>query len=165
MTKVELAYVAGIVDGEGCITVTQGSMCNDGHKRHDLFVCVWNNNKELINWLQSQMGGSSYGRNQGGNRKDNYCWRLTSKKALRFLLLLYPYLRVKKPQAKIGIEFQKQRKIYGRNHLKTNEAWEREEKLFLQIKQLNQRGRPQTPTERSERKGGIVSPTGEVLIP
>lgn len=104
MKKTDLAYVAGIIDGEGCIGIYK-------HKhRYYLQVAVHMTNEWLVNWLSFAFKGSisTYGYyRKRENCQKEWAWNLTGKKALVFLELVYPYLKLKKPQAEIAIQFQK----------------------------------------------------------
>lgn len=89
---VRLAYIAGIIDGEGNIGANgeQGK----GYKR---VVCVANTNTDLMMWL-SQFGGSVTPKRGGlASKKQCYVWRITAAEEIRELLLaVRPYLIVKR---------------------------------------------------------------------
>ena len=53
LSETQKAYLAGIVDGEGCI-----SFCKIGSFLY-LGVSVANTNKPLINWLRTNLGGTA----------------------------------------------------------------------------------------------------------
>jgi hypothetical protein len=102
-------YLAGIVDGEGCI-------CLYGAKRADckyhctLQVVVYNTSTVLMKWLVKHVGGKYYTRtaNGYGNKpgKIQYVWHPSgAKNRENFLLGILPYLVIKKEQAKVALEF------------------------------------------------------------
>ena len=90
-----LAYIAGILDGEGCIT-----RAND----HPI-VQVGMTDEPVVRWL-AQIGGTlrvEDGPNRG-NRKPLYRWRLLAASDVEgFLRAVFPWLRVKRQQAENAI--------------------------------------------------------------
>lgn len=92
-------YLAGIVDGEGCFTI--------GVKKCGNFspvITVGMAEPEIPNLLKETFGGNVYV-SQGKYRK-MYRWNLRNfPKMLHAVNSLYPYLRVKKPQADLFKEF------------------------------------------------------------
>lgn len=106
MKKTDLAYAAGIVDGEGCIgirrKVQQGRFLS-----YDMRVSVGMANEWLPKWLRFAFGGSlTYYKSKQKNRQDQWAWRITSNQALGFLKLILPYLTIKRPEAELAIAFQ-----------------------------------------------------------
>lgn len=100
-----LAYLAGIIDGEGCISL---------HERKDRRSChgqiqVQMSNPQAVNLLRDLFGGN-FGLWQRPNRPehaDQYKWAATGKRAAVVCETLLPYLRVKKAQALNLIALQK----------------------------------------------------------
>ena len=92
------SYIAGIIDGEGSITITRKSSgC------YSLVVTVANNNMNLHNFLKACFNGTI----SSSNRNARTCqWRLVANQAKNFLVLIAPYLLLKQEQAYLGIEFQ-----------------------------------------------------------
>ena len=103
-----LAYTAGIIDGEGCITicVTNG---NNGKTFPYAITEVVNTNYDLIVWLNSTFGGSVRTRDPGGICKLTHIWELSGRMCLEFLTAILPYLKLKSKQAEIVINFQQRR--------------------------------------------------------
>jgi hypothetical protein len=105
-----LAYIAGLFDGEGSIVIG----CSPGRTKQAnpsywLQVSITNTDRELIDWLHSTLGGhiadGSHNPSRGKQRPC-WAWRATSRQAQSFLQKILPYLRTKKSQALIAIEFQ-----------------------------------------------------------
>jgi hypothetical protein len=98
-----LAYVAGLVDGEGSIVIGCSHRANR-LPNHWLQVGITNIDKELIDWLLNTFGGhlSDY------SHRPRHCWvwRVMGNEAKQFLQSILPYLRIKKKQAEIAIAFQ-----------------------------------------------------------
>lgn len=133
MTSQELAYAAGILDGEGSIIIS--------HTKYQyavLFVTVSNTHHGVIKWLHKNFGGSVY-QNKQPKRKLCYKWTLCSNQAVRFLEVIYPFLMIKKERAKIAIKFQNKKSKQGTGpsniKIKQNDL-----KVYYQMKRLNQVG-------------------------
>lgn len=115
----QLAYTAGIIDGEGSISLLRGE--SRPVQYFGLAVQVGSTTEWLLLWLESEYGGHIYKFN--GNRpksKPAWKWRINGKFALEFLELIVPYLHIKKPQAELAIKFQSRKNL--RNNPVMNEA-------------------------------------------
>ncbi len=139
MRKTDLAYVAGIVDGEGCI----GLYLHQSKKRRPFYVLqvtVANTNEWLIQWLKFSFGGSVHLRicDEPTNCRPQWYWIIAAKKALEFLMLVSPYLRLKKPQAEIAVRFQEAKRHRGRPHTDGEIAIDEAERILMAS--LNKRG-------------------------
>lgn len=112
MKKTGLAYMAGIIDGEGCIHITRK---NSKGKALILSVAVGMSSPRIPYILQAHFGGVVIIRPIGQCRNTHlfWTWRVQARKALTFLDAISPYLLEKKQQAEIGICFQKNRKGQG----------------------------------------------------
>jgi hypothetical protein len=106
-----LAYVAGLLDGEGCILISRHKKQRASGKvglEYFFQVGITNTDKPIIDWLKTTFGGnvsnhSSSSKNKG---KPGWQWRLSSKHARPFLVSILPHLRIKQKQAALAIEFQ-----------------------------------------------------------
>lgn len=137
MKKTDLAYAAGIVDGEGCI-----SFCYSHKKYQALLVEVTNTNEWLVRWFSFVFGGRTYFQNDkrrvGPKYKPIFRWIIRSTEALEFLKLIYPYLMLKKTQADIAIKFLNMRGRKGR-HFTAEERLIAEAQSIL-LRSLNKKG-------------------------
>jgi hypothetical protein len=89
-----LAYVAGLLDGEGCIGFTQ---CRTNMIPR---IIITNTNKELIEMLYKEFGGCIRAAKKGKEHwKSAYHWVVTSKLAISFLIKIQKYLILKYDQA------------------------------------------------------------------
>ena len=92
------AYAAGLVDGEGCITI-------ENQRNHMyLLIQVCNTDPRVCIWLKERFGGAIRTQQQK-NWKRMYRWAVTTVKAKEFLTAIYPYLIIKKEQADIAFAF------------------------------------------------------------
>src|ERR1043165_1661166 len=99
-TDADLAYCAGILDGEGYLGFMRSKRC------FGVRVGVGNTNKGLIDWLASTFASSVYvkhGPQNGCKAQWNTFW--DGARAGEFLAKVYPYLRSKKPQAKVIMSY------------------------------------------------------------
>lgn len=103
MEPTKIAYLAGLVDGEGCISIVRqnrvDNLCN--------MLVVGMSDKEGPEMFKEVFGGSVLSRRRRHNYKVMYTWRVYSRQAARALEILYPYLVIKKKQADICLELAK----------------------------------------------------------
>lgn len=114
LTVPEAAYIAGILDGEGCLSVYRGGKCKwyKGEcPRFRASALVANTHLPLLEKLQSLIGGRIRRAHEGGIGQDGYlrkaCYELwLGPVVLRELLpQLIPYMIVKRKQAELVSEF------------------------------------------------------------
>ncbi len=140
--KLALAYVAGIVDGEGCICITTGKRVD--HKRGYttyLKVDVSNTNEWLIRWLKLSYGGYIGKRRAKALWKISWRWEIHHQKAADFLELILPYLQIKRPQAELAIFFQRAKR---RGVGLTDEEAAIQEAQRLLMGKYNKKGKEET---------------------
>lgn len=107
-----LAYTAGIIDGEGSICIVKFHRNRNRGYYFQLGVSVGNTNEYLMQWLKMHFGGyfAPLSRELKDTQKQVWQWMVTGNKAAEFLVLVLPYLQLKKSQAELAIKFQKNRK-------------------------------------------------------
>ncbi len=144
ISEADLAYTAGIIDGEGNIGIYPNTshLTKAGKTVHRMRVRVTNTDEWLIHWLKENYGGSigvvDRGTLYGRNWKPAWWWTLSCNPALRFLKLILPYLRLKKPQAELAVRFQEGK--HGRGRGPTPEELVVSEANRILIKAMNKRG-------------------------
>jgi len=133
MKKTDLAYTAGIIDGEGCIHIRrQQDKRYNNCLKYGLNVQVTSTDEWLCKWLQMAWGGSVYyGKKNNPKWRSYWCWSIVNRQALSFLKSISAYLRLKKPQADIAIQFQ-ERQQWGVNTTKETEALKEADRILLQ---------------------------------
>lgn len=106
MTNEEKAYMAGIIDGEGSISVNQQTQ--KGHKYNYLRVEVANSNPVLAPYMKRITGyGSIYiMKHLNPEWKDRINWAVFGFNAGNLLSDILPYLIVKKKQAEYGLKLR-----------------------------------------------------------
>ena len=127
LTETEKAYIAGIIDGEGNMSLSKMSNSEVSY-RVNLYIS--NTNKELINWLHHKFrNGVIYTVKSVGNRKQCYKYNLCHNLGANIIKVVFPYLIVKREQAKLILDYWDNR--FGRY----------DGEIFKdKIKYLNQRG-------------------------
>jgi hypothetical protein len=98
--KITRAYLAGFVDGEGCIGVYWV-----GRITPRIQVTIGNTNFQIIHELREAFGGSVTYRQQINNRKPCATIHWTDRKAVDLLVYLKPHLRIKLAAAQNAINF------------------------------------------------------------
>lgn len=103
LPETERAYLAGIIDGEGCLRFSKFS--NKGHPCFHVSVEIANTSKLLLAWLDERMPGAAYHtprKHKNPKWRDCYAWKVAgNRKALILLRELLPYLVIKKQQAEL----------------------------------------------------------------
>ncbi len=140
-TPTECAYAAGFVDGEGCISVyAQKSYDSEGRA---MAVRVSNTVRSVIEWFHARWGGSIGQSKAKGNQSVAYHWAISANKALLFLDDIYPYLLIKKRQAKWARRYQRY-VISRRWPNRTEKAWRLKVRFAEEFRIMNRRGRQDT---------------------
>lgn len=108
LAETDKAYIAGFFDGEGCISIHKGKIYGKSiNPYHRLTIHLANINENIIDYFVDFFGGykrTNY-KCRGKERPCHY-WVISTQKAANFLKLILPYLKIKKEQATIAIEFQ-----------------------------------------------------------
>ncbi len=144
------AYVAGLIDGEGCISIAKGTR---GHYSVRVEVGMTIKASALLEMLQAEYGGAIDSHRAATDRWEAALrWRILGSKAGPFLERMLPQLLLKEEQARLALKMEEIRASLPSGRW-TLEATERCERLRLRIKELNRKG----PTPRPE--PGLGSPT------
>lgn len=119
VSKTDLAYMAGIMDGEGSFSiskVTLRTVAGNPYFGYDCKIMVGNTSEVLIKWIAERFGGvyrvsvshvSKLAR-QWGQSQCKPCYRWTCegyRNQELFLLAIIPYLVIKREQAKVALEW------------------------------------------------------------
>jgi len=103
-----LAYLAGIIDGEGSINITSTKAPNSRNVSHALRMSVTNTSEALMVWLIDTFGsGRQMSRNTNpGKWATRYDWVVYGHQAEVVLRAVLPYLVIKRDQARLALEFR-----------------------------------------------------------
>jgi hypothetical protein len=133
----QLAYAAGLFDGEGCVSLYKIRDDPQG-PTYQLQTTVVLRQKEPLQRLLDQFGGSlTESKKRDPRWAPCWRWRHWSGGAADFLMAISPWLQVKQSQAALGIFFQSQRRRGGRRL--PEEAMAQFEQAGL-MRWLNQKG-------------------------
>ncbi len=93
----ELGYIAGMVDGEGFISIH-----TDEKNITRCYVTITSTNKTVIDWLGKKLGGTIHKRvHKNPKWLDYYVWKVSGNIQVKeFLLTIEPYLIIKKQRAR-----------------------------------------------------------------
>jgi hypothetical protein len=109
MKDTDLAYAAGLLDGEAYIGIKKnppkpGSDRVSASYHHCIQVRMVD--EGAIKFLSDLFGGSySLEKPHAAKGRPLYCWALGNKRAVYALAKVLPYLRVKRRQAEVVLEF------------------------------------------------------------
>ncbi len=104
MKRTDLAYIAGIFDGEGCIQIVKRT---DRNGQHSLRASLEMANEFIPNLLQFYFGGSVHKRDfRSRGWQIQWHWVVSSNKAKLFIEAILPYLKLKRNEAELGLKFQ-----------------------------------------------------------
>ena len=100
---IEAAYIAGIVDGEGCIGIYE--KCNAGNF---IQLTIANTDKGLIDYLQTMLHSNAVKspKDKRPRNKQSYSVTVDRERAHAVIKRIFPYLRVKNPQASLALRFK-----------------------------------------------------------
>ena len=106
MAENDLAYLAGIIDGEGCIDIPKQSKSTVRVPR-TIRIVITNTSPILIDWLVHKFDGKAYERKKGNYK--HRCWSVYwhCRKAEALLVEVLPYLKIKREQAELALSFQR----------------------------------------------------------
>ena len=121
-TPEQNAYLAGIIDGEGCMyigRVKQGKY-GSGWQWH-VTLSVTSCDKVLIDWLENTYGGRRAHRYRWTSKKKFYRpvyrWNATGPMLDHVLAVIEPYLTIKKPHCDVMSRYRKTCKNIGSKRL------------------------------------------------
>ena len=100
MIDCDWAYAAGIIDGEGSISI---------HRKQKSFVLavqVGVTDLILVDWMWITFGGNINHYQPPGDRKEVFIWKLHGTKAQEFIRGIMPYLKLKIEKAELALTFR-----------------------------------------------------------
>lgn len=137
MKKADVAYLAGIIDGEG--TLSLHSRNKSGSTQ--IIFNVSNTCLPLLKHLKRVTGTGTIAccnRPKNPKWKIGYNWRVPQSSAYWLLPLLLPHLVVKKKQAKILLHYLH---VLSTTKVKTSRRNRQVDKCIKKIQKLNRKGR------------------------
>jgi len=116
MEEVELAYLAGLFDGEGSACIFHHHRSHDSKRprTHELLVNIGSTNEAVLLWVKEVIGFGTMHRKMSagmpGARKPIWYWETSCKKAETFLRMVQPYCKIKAPQIEEGLAFRQRQR-------------------------------------------------------
>lgn len=135
----QLAYFAGLFDGEGHLSVDlqRASKCRK-KDYYSLRFVIANTNLEVIQWLINTFNGTLQIDKKIKGCKQGYKFLLWGPKMFAVLEGAYPYMIVKKPIVEVAFEFKK---TIGKTGWKiSDEILTIRKQLYLKAHQINKKG-------------------------
>ena len=135
MEKWEATYIAGIIDGEGSITLTR--LHENEHRRP--CITISSTDKELLIYLHSLTGGAINNKKNYNPERHKNSFTLSIKKKESVLLILKhvaPYLRVEKKRRRAIWILEQYERVTLRNGKYSPELLQKKllfEELFFQL--------------------------------
>ena len=154
-TKTKRGWMAGFMDGEGLITIGKQIRRNRPSPAFRAYAGACNTNRRVLEIFPEYYGGKIYRVNEkrtdemGGKWADQYQWYCPISSTKRFLLDILPYLRLKKKQAILVLEFIQNKKAFARGKRMgrggssplTQEEIDFRERLRRRVRLLNKKGK------------------------
>jgi hypothetical protein len=98
--SIDAAYAAGILDGEGSISLTRIQK----NRWPSPVVSVSSTDYELLEWLRERWGGCIvHKRTYAEHHTPSYTWSLTDRRALGFLKIIRPFLVIRRKIARCDL--------------------------------------------------------------
>src|SRR5574337_1654963 len=119
LTEVEKAYLAGFLDGEGCIHIANCRIQKRGISlTHRLLIQITQSNPDVLSYWKEKTGlgfvavrrheilEKSLPEKYRRNCSDSYTWHITDREAEELLIQIGDYLMVKREQARLAMEYR-----------------------------------------------------------
>jgi hypothetical protein len=136
-TETDLAWAAGIIEGEGAIRINSITKRNQGN----LVVQIASTDEAMVDWFVHRFGGTVSKIKPAPNRKPAWRWIIASRQAAAFLWVIGEYCRIPRIVEKLNLAlwFQGQKSRYQKiNRTENYKKWQMA--FFDRMKKLNIRG-------------------------
>lgn len=163
LTETEKAYLAGIVDGEGAVTIVELRSRGPGYEHYVGALEITNTNLRLVDWVKFRIGHLIENitvdrRRVVKGQKPVYRLCFRNQRAEEILRAIYPYLVIKARQAELVFELRSRMRSFAEvrdcSRLTVGERAYRKQ-LYLECAKLNVRG-----TRNAERLSERTPETG-----
>lgn len=133
ITETELAYAAGILDGEGSVCLIKSRKGRLPSPQ----VSVVSTDRELADWFKARFRGTVVRKKKRkAHHSDAYDWRLIDRNALRFLALVRPYLTLQRKIARADLLLDEYLDATPRNGRYDIETMKRKQELIEKFSSL-----------------------------
>jgi hypothetical protein len=109
-----LGYIAGLIDGEGCVSIVATTTGASRNVSHGLTLKIFNTNERVMLWLLATLGGrvrthrrpSAKAEGElGVSQRDIYQWSANGSNAQAILMAAKDFFVIKKDQVELALEF------------------------------------------------------------
>jgi len=141
LTKEQIGYIAGVIDGEGSICLHKCVWKYRQGSFYRPFVKISNSNLEMLIWVKEKLGCGSIKRERPdtGKWKAMYTLTFSANMIRQFLPMIIDSLIIKKRQALMLLEFLKMSKRgLSRYHKRDNQ--DKYDYFYFTMKKYNSRG-------------------------
>lgn len=132
----DLAWAAGLIDGEGCVLIAKRS-----GRDYQLRLTVAMVHKPTLDRLQSTFGFGNV-RPHVGSRpegwRQKWVWCISARQALTVLELVRPFMTTKAAEADIALQFAGTFEDTKKGRVLTSEVLEVRESLFKNLQMAKQ---------------------------
>jgi hypothetical protein len=140
MSEVEKAYIAGLMDGEGCITIMKSSPKRRSISfSYRVAIEIGMTDGGQMEYCQRVTGLGYITRAKVHSRlncRDRWQWTIPKDGVYELLPQIYPYLVLKKPQAALALEFISMVGVPRKSNRIDPVLQKQKEEYYLAIKQL-----------------------------
>lgn len=136
--EADIAYLAGIIDGEGSILIVKGSL--KGRVTWNSSISIANSSLDLLEWIQSVFGGAlRHTRTPMG--KKFYILEWTNDRGREIALAIKPYIKLKYVQCSLFLEYLDCKKEHGHHGCKglSTIAFNSRNELWDTMKDMNEK--------------------------
>jgi hypothetical protein len=146
-TQIDLAYLAGLVDAEGCFRLHRLIKKNRLNPTYASVLEIGNTNALFFPWLMKTFGGNiTFVKSKEPKRKNHAVWYIMASQIRLFIHDLVKYLIIKRPVCNQIIEFEQTILPNGgdRHSQKFKDSYKevliKRDLIFAQIQSLNTKG-------------------------
>lgn len=140
-TEAEWAYLAGLFDGEGCVTLRMTRKESRKSAYLEGNFTIVNTHEGVIDWLVATFGGKKFKSSKPRKAywKQGYTWYCTPQQGCILLTKMLPYLRIKRAQAEVFIQAIALLKNNRTRRLLSEDEKTLRQTLVTELKRLNDR--------------------------
>lgn len=135
MTNTEIAYLAGIIDGEGSIMLTKY------HKSEYPSPCISisSTDLELLEWVKEKVGSGRITRKKNYNikkHKTSFTYAVNYDAAIEIMSLVEPYLVITKKKLRANFIINNYKSVTARNGKYSEEKLKLKEQFYIDFMKL-----------------------------
>jgi hypothetical protein len=125
----DLAYCAGVFDGEGCVTLTR-----DKELTYRLRLKITSTEYSVLAWIQEHFGGTiNLSRKETDNNKESWDWYCKTEDQIVFLFGILPYTIIKRAQIIEALNYHFEKQNGGKL---TEDEFALRERYYMKLKSM-----------------------------